>query len=127
VCGTEYVPKQVKSRSLNACSPSCKQKALRRRRQESGTQFEIDRRQNLKRAGGMSPEEYDEMYERQGGCCALCGEPSGNGPMLCVDHDHKTGRRRELLCHNCNRGLGLLGDDPTRLRAAADYVEKWAA
>lgn len=40
-----------------------------------------------------------------------------------LDHDHKTGKPRGLLCHNCNRGLGLFQDNPTLLKEAAKYVE----
>jgi hypothetical protein len=42
---------------------------------------------------------------------------------LAVDHSHETGAFRGLLCHSCNRAIGLLGDDPARLRAAAEYLE----
>ena len=40
-----------------------------------------------------------------------------------LDHDHATGKPRGLLCHNCNRGLGLFQDNPSLLREAAKYVE----
>ena len=70
------------------------------------------RRGNLKRKYGMTLEEYDEMLESQGGCCASCGspEPGGSGTFH-VDHCHDSGEIRGLLCSNCNRGLGYLGDD----------------
>lgn len=53
--------------------------------------------------------------------CAICGQPKE-----VLDHDHSTGAVREPLCNNCNRTLGLMADDPARLRAAADYLEKHA-
>lgn len=40
------------------------------------------------------------------------------------DHDHKTGKPRGILCRNCNMALGYMCDDPSRLRLAADYLEK---
>ncbi len=43
---------------------------------------------------------------------------------LAIDHDHKTGQVRSLLCKKCNGVLGLVDDDPALLRAAADYIER---
>lgn len=61
------------------------------------------------------------MLLAQDGRCLICrGE---FGQTLPVDHCHRTGKVRGLLCHHCNRGIGLFGDDPERLRRAADYVE----
>jgi hypothetical protein len=59
----------------------------------------------------------------------ICGSPAKpNGikaeSRLHQDHDHVTGQTRDLLCSNCNKGLGCLGDDPERLRAAAAYIER---
>ena len=70
---------------------------------------------------GLSVESYRAMRVTQGGLCALCGrEPK----RLYIDHDHLTGAVRALLCQACNAGLGLLRDDPARLRAAAAYIER---
>ena len=51
--------------------------------------------------------------------CAICGEPAPEH----LDHDHDTGRIREILCQRCNQGLGLFRDDPALLHTAAFYVE----
>jgi hypothetical protein len=69
---------------------------------------------------------YVLLLERQGGRCAICNEPDGSDGMeLVPDHDHTTGRPRGLLCHRCNVGLGMLGDDGAWLRRAATYVDSW--
>ena len=60
-----------------------------------------------------------EIRAKQGDRCALCGEPHPEH----LDHDHATGSVRALLCQRCNFALGLMRDDPTLLRAAAEYVE----
>jgi len=72
---------------------------------------------------GIGLEEYNEMLNQQGGKCA-CGSTTGrsNAEALHVDHDHNTGLIRGLLCHRCNRAIGLV-DDPASLRALADYIE----
>jgi hypothetical protein len=64
--------------------------------------------------------EADVMLEAQRGLCAICRA----APAVHVDHDHATDAVRELLCFNCNGGLGQFRDDPAVLRAAADYVER---
>jgi len=68
---------------------------------------------------GITAAEADFMLEAQGGLCAVCE----GAVAVHVDHDHRTGRVRAILCFNCNGGLGQFKDDPEVLRAAADYVE----
>lgn len=76
----------------------------------------------LRKNYGISLAEYGEMLAAQGGVCAICAA-SPSDRELAVDHDHETGVVRALLCGPCNRSLGLLKEDPTILRRAADYVE----
>jgi hypothetical protein len=76
----------------------------------------------------MTIEDYDTAVAVVGGVCEICKNPpsgSRNGiPLsLCVDHDHATGAVRGLLCSNCNSAIGLLKDDPERIRRAAAYLE----
>ncbi len=84
----------------------------------------------LKYKYGILPKQYEAMFAAQGGACAICQAPGvqvstgSNRDTLAVDHCHTTGKIRALLCGTCNRGIGNLGEDPARLRAAADYVEK---
>lgn len=89
---------------------------------------EIQRRSNLKRHYGISIEEYESIAISQDGRCAICRCPPKRvkrravAYRLCVDHDHATGRVRGLLCNDCNRALGLLGDDPHVLLRAVGYL-----
>ena len=73
---------------------------------------------------GLTPEQYDSMYQKQEGCCIICGEHQANlKRKLSVDHCHKTGVVRGLLCGNCNVGIGNLKDDPALLFRAIEYLE----
>lgn len=73
---------------------------------------------------GISIEQYDAMFKQQGGVCALCGKQNSAGRSLAIDHCHKTGVVRGLLCGKCNVGLGVLGDCSDRLMDAVRYLWK---
>lgn len=70
---------------------------------------------------------YDDQLRIQMGVCASCDRPFEG--LLVFDHDHSCCKRgcpvcfRGLLCPDCNSAEGLLGGDPARIRALADYVE----
>jgi len=76
-----------------------------------------------RRRYGVTPEDYERMLKEQDGCCAMCKRYFGRA--LRVDHCHKTGRVRRLLCHGCNVGFGFFREDANALRAAADYAEEF--
>jgi hypothetical protein len=82
------------------------------------------RKSRLKRNYGMSLEGYGTMLARQDGVCAICLREEVN-KILCVDHDHKTRMLRDLLCDNCNKGLGHYRDDSALMRRGADYLDYW--
>jgi len=77
---------------------------------------------------GLSVAQYDAMCERQGGKCAICGLPpdrnNTRSGTLHVDHCHKTGMVRGLLCWLCNSSLGGFRDERARLLAAIAYLDK---
>ena len=76
--------------------------------------------QRLKANYDITPAEVEQRLKQQGHACAICREPFEDAPM--VDHDHKTGNVRGLLCHHCNTGIGLMRDDPKLLYRAAKYI-----
>lgn len=79
---------------------------------------------HIQRTYGITSEEYDALYEAQGGVCAICQRAKGTGRRrLAVDHCHKTGEVRGLLCKTDNVYLGRLRDDPEAFRRAAAYLE----
>ncbi len=67
-----------------------------------------ERDRQLRKNFGITLEEYNELWRLQGGVCAICNQESDKA--LHLDHNHKTGKNRGLLCHNCNRALGFLGE-----------------
>jgi hypothetical protein len=85
---------------------------------------------NLKKMYGISLEAYEAMALQQNGVCAICKNPEqsvdkdGAPRRMPVDHCHKTGKVRALLCTACNRALGLFKDSSSVLKAAAEYIEK---
>lgn len=82
-----------------------------------------DRRESyLQRTYGIGVEEYNLLNEAQGGVCAICGRPPLNLP-LAVDHDHKSGLIRGLLCWFCNNKVVGRHRDGIALRSAADYLD----
>jgi hypothetical protein len=109
---------------------------LRRTRYRDDTEYRQrkqaeNRAQNLRKYG-LTPEDYDRMLAEQGGVCAICGSPPDPegvraASRLHPDHDHATSVNRDLLCLNCNIGVGHFRDDPALLRAAAAYIERHRA
>jgi len=84
---------------------------------------------DLQRKYGISLLDYSQMFLAQNGKCAICGSTDGGNrdgeqKAFAVDHDHRTGKVRGLLCESCNQGIGKLKDDPKVLRLAAEYLEK---
>lgn len=83
---------------------------------------ENKRQRCIVRKYGMTLDGYRELSDSQNGKCAICGNDNG-GISLCIDHDHKTGKVRGLLCTLCNKGLGHFEDDKLLLLSAIDYLE----
>jgi Recombination endonuclease VII len=78
----------------------------------------------LKYKFGISLDLYLQMLEEQNNACKICKSVCKTGRKLAVDHDHKTGNVRGLLCSKCNRALGLLNDDETILEEAIKYLKE---
>jgi hypothetical protein len=75
---------------------------------------------------GITLEEYNAMFEDQGGCCAICGTHQDELPKnLSVDHDHETGEVRGLLCGHCNLTIGHARESPEILASAIEYLRRY--
>jgi hypothetical protein len=80
------------------------------------------RRYRRTRLYGLSPQDQRAMLEGQNNTCAICPHEFSDGSYH-VDHCHKTGKVRGLLCQKCNRGLGHFNDETLRLERAKAYLE----
>jgi hypothetical protein len=84
------------------------------------------RKFHLKRSFGMTVAEYEALLKKQDYKCTICGEPhvEATKKRLQVDHCHKTGKVRELLCHHCNNMLGWAKDNIQILEKGIEYLKR---
>jgi len=101
------------------CSPACAK--ISRTKQIKVWQKTKGRNSRLLRKYGLDEKEFDEMAKNQNYCCMICKKECEN---LCVDHDHDTGKVRELLCVQCNAVLGIFKEDITIFENAIAYITK---
>jgi hypothetical protein len=94
----------------------------RYRTTESGKR--VNANANLKNKYGITLDEYDAMFEAQGGVCAICGGVHDDGRRLYVDHDHATGKVRALLCRRCNTVVGFVNEDSDILLRTSEYLRR---
>jgi hypothetical protein len=85
------------------------------------------REYDLNKSYKITVDEYNKMFLKQKGCCAICNINineinKAHKKNLCVDHNHITKKIRGLLCDKCNRGLGLFCDDNNLLLKAINYL-----
>jgi len=114
-CGKKFITSY--SRKIR-CSKECANKYNPTR-----LNFDLQRHYKYKWFYGISLEDYNEMFIKQNGCCKICKvHQSELTKKLHVDHDHKTGKIRGLLCHNCNLAIGRLKENPEIIAAALEYV-----
>lgn len=125
-------------RASNQCCVECTKENRRGKRlSESRNRYAKHRekvlasayKSKLKTRYRLTPKEYADMLASQGGRCAICGSAARDKRnstrlRLCIDHCHKTGKIRGLLCNGCNTGLGHLGDDLGHVLAAAAYLAR---
>jgi hypothetical protein len=119
VCRKKFLP----TNSVNlTCSIECAdakrngQIAIWRRDQK-----DYSRNRTLQKKYGLSTIDYEEMYKKQNGECKICRK---SFPRLSVDHNHKNGKIRGLLCIKCNAALGSFQDSPEIMKRAIQYIKK---
>ena len=104
---TEFGPKKSNKNGLEARCKACRAK--------------IERTNKYK----LSESEIEQMSQKQNHCCAICSAPQSSFKnKLAIDHCHKTGKVRGLLCSNCNHALGKFKDKISILKKAIEYLRK---
>lgn len=116
-------------RSLNKDKAEAKGKEWKSKNPEKAKRYQ--RTTNLRRSYGLEIQEYEEMLSAQNGKCAICGKhetfihhKTKEVSTLAIDHCHKTGKIRALLCRSCNMALGHFGDSISLMKTAIAYLEK---
>lgn len=109
--------------SCRACENARRQKKNRtpiQQRADERAQFEA----NIRSSYGISVEDWARLFHLQRGLCAVCGDVLIHDRQrgVNVDHCHRTGRIRGLLCHYCNKAAGLVRDRPAIAAALAAYL-----
>lgn len=87
----------------------------------------IGYRTSIRKLYGLTQQEYEQMVAEHNNRCAICNVVQEQARGLHVDHCHKSGRVRGLLCHKCNKVLGNFQDDPSILERAIEYLQKFRA
>lgn len=119
-CNREFTPGHANQKKF--CSKECQSRYNVKlwRKKYPAKDAKHKRIYSLKKDFGLTEKDYDNLFEKQNGRCAICMKTSER--RLDVDHCHTTGKIRGLLCNQCNQALGLLKDDPLIIKAALEYV-----
>lgn len=97
----------------------------KRKERKLRSHHSTDRKHWLKKAYKITPEGYEVLFNTAKGRCEICGISQKDlSYNLCIDHDHRTGLIRGLLCKVCNQGLGMFEDKISLLILARNYLER---
>ena len=124
-----------KKDGLNIYCKKCRREMANKSRKKSYKENPLKTHEdNIKRLYGITYNDYLEMEKKQNHRCGICGLLLEETPInnrwkspnkhFHIDHDHKTGKIRGLLCISCNQGLGKFRHDPEILKKAINYLEK---
>lgn len=118
----KYIEKSRKYYLQNKEKINIRTTEYRKRVRHTQHHKDYRRKEWMRNKYGLTPERYNEMHRSQHGLCAICGnEEITRWRRLAVDHDHKTGEIRGLLCFKCNMMLAYF-EDGNWCKSAAEYL-----
>lgn len=122
-CKDQFAPLQL-SYWCKVCASANTRKNHKRRIESGDLSYKRGKRNGwLKRAHGITLQQYEDKLVAQGSKCAICDIALlSAGPLTHLDHCHQTGKLRDFLCTNCNRGLGHFKDSVKNLEKAVQYL-----
>ena len=132
---TEFNKSKVRKDGHDWKCRQCKKSYYQENKEKINKKSKIDYQQNkdhyknifLKTKYGISLDEYNEKFQEQNGCCAICGRHQSTLiKTLGVDHDHISKEIRSLLCQKCNFLLGNADENIHVLLSAVEYLEFWS-
>jgi len=130
-CGESKVIDSFELRSdNNKYRKECKECSKKRKKNWYETNKIETRIRYIAQKYGLSKRDYEMLLDKQESVCAICGKPEtsidGKSKItksLAIDHDHKTGKVRGLLCWKCNAMIGYAKDDINILKSAIKYLK----
>lgn len=129
-CRVAYQKRYVQQTPQNRARRNCRViRSTKKRKERDPVGYRRSRSDaKLKVLYGITLKQYEAILLAQENVCAICKRPETMGikgklKQMSVDHDHRTGKVRALLCSNCNRGVGCMQDSSELLRRAAAYLE----
>ena len=115
ICAKAYMQKPKVKKSKRAYQKRYREKNIESINTKS-------RGTHIKHKYGITLKQYDKMFEDQGGICKICSGVNINGRRLSIDHNHKTGKVRGLLCQRCNLELGFIEKHANDLERILKYL-----
>jgi ferredoxin-like protein FixX len=122
--GKEFFYKE--RRNVDGLTSSCRKCRNKEALKWQQANPESKRNTHLKAKFNITVKQFNEMLQLQNFCCAICMSPTPKGRgTFHVDHCHETGKIRGILCHDCNTGIGKLGDSLESIKKAVSYLERF--
>lgn len=115
--------RDYKKQDLNRSPESKERRRLHQKRKYKALTWRQKLERRLK-SYGMTLDDFDRMWDQQGGNCASCFVCLEHDDPFHIDHDHKTGAVRGILCPPCNLTVGHGRESPDLLRKCAAYLER---